>query len=324
MPAILIIKTSSLGDVIHNLPIVADIHAHVPGARLDWLVEAAYADIPALHPGVRRVIPVALRRWRRAWWRAETWSAARAFVRELRTERYDLVLDTQGLLKSAALGAWAHGPMAGQDRRSAREPLAARFYQRAFPVARDRHAVTRNRDLAAQALGYVLPATPPDYGLRTRPDADVMAVLPARYAVCLHGTARASKRWPDAYWVALGRVLAARGLIPLLSWGGTEERARAQSIAAAIPGALVPATRLGLRELPTVLDKAAVVIGVDTGLMHLAAALGRPTVAIYVDTWPQFSGALPSDPARAVNLGGSGELPAPEAVSEALARLEIF
>jgi heptosyltransferase I len=323
MPSVLLVKTSSLGDVVHNLPVVTDIMKHVPGAHVDWAVEEAFAEIPALHPDVDRVIPVALRRWRRRLWAAATWREIVELRCALRARRYDVVLDAQGLVKSAAIAALANGPTVGHNRRNAREPLAALLYRRTFAVARDRHAITRNRELAARALGYELDTAPPDYGLRVRSNAQALAGLPARYAVCLHGTARDAKRWPDTHWIALGRMLADRGRVPFLSWGNADELARARTIAASVPDAHVPNTRLGLRELPTVLDNADVVIGVDTGLMHLAVALDRPTLAIYVDTWPRLSGAFPSDPARAISLGGQGQPPTVNEVIDALTRLGV-
>lgn len=323
MPAVLLVKMSSLGDVVHNLPVVSDIIRHVPNAHIDWVVEEAIAEIPTLHPGVRRVIPVALRHWRRRLHMPGTWRQITAMVQALRTRRYDLVLDTQGLLKSAVIAAVAKGPTAGPDWRSAREPLAALLYQRRFSIARDCHAVTRNRELAARALGYALENSVLDYGIRVAANAPMPSGLPARYAVCLHGTAREAKRWPRAHWIALCRVLAARGLVPLLSWGNAAERDEARSMAESIPGAYVLATRLGLRELPAVLGNAELVIGVDTGLMHLAVALGRPTLAIYVDSWPRLSGAFPRDPARALNLGGQGVPPTVDEVMAALAGLGL-
>jgi len=323
VPAILIIKTSSLGDVIHNLPIIADIAAHVPDARFDWVVEETFADVPALHARVRSVIPVATRRWRHALTRAATWREMRALTRRLRAQRYDVVLDSQGLLKSAVLGALARGPMYGLDRASVREPPAALFYARAFAVARPRHAVVRNRDLAAQAFGYAVPAGAPDYGIRAPASPRGPGVPSDRYAVLLHATSRASKRWPQDYWTYLGNTLADQDIASVLPWGTLAERDAAAALARNIRGARVP-LRLALRELAAVIAHAVAVIGVDTGLVHLAAALGRPTVAIYVDSSPMLTGVLPADPARAVNLGAKGELPAPEAVHEALTRLGVY
>ena len=321
MPAILIIKTSSLGDVVHNLPVINDIVAHVPAARIDWVVEEGFADIPALHPRVERVFPVATRRWRKRLYAPSTWREIGALRAQLRERRYDVVLDTQGLLKSALIARLADGPIYGQDRATVRESLAASFYQRTFAVARGRHAVVRNRDLAAQALGYASPDTAPDYGLKAPADAVLSASLPPRYAVCLHATSRDSKRWPDVDWIRIGRWLAERGVTALLPWGSPAEQAQAQEIAAGIPGACVPA-RLRLRQLATVLERAAVVIGVDTGLVHLAAALGRPTVAIYVDSSPLLTGLLPADPSRARSLGGD-IVPRADEIEQALRQLEI-
>lgn len=321
MPAVLLVKTSSLGDVVHNLPVVSDIMRYLPDARVDWVVEEGIAEIPALHPGVRRVFPVAMRRWRRHWFSRAMWREIATLVRALRTERYDVVLDTQGLLKSAVIATLARGPTAGQDWRSAREPLAALFYRHAFAVARDRHAVTRNRELAASALRYKLESSVPDYGIQVTANAQAPSELPARYAVCLHGTARAAKRWPRTHWVELCRLLADRGLVPMLSWGNVAEYDEARAIAASAAGADVFEKRLSLGELPAILNNAALIVGVDTGLVHLAVALDRPTVAIYVDSWPRLSGAFPRDPARAISLGGQGQPPTVDEVAAAISRL---
>jgi heptosyltransferase-1 len=319
MPRILLVKTSSLGDVIHNLPVVSDIALRVPGAVLDWVVEEAFADIPALHPRVSSVIPVATRRWRSAPWRSATWNEIGRFRRRLQSHTYDLVLDTQGLLKSALIARAAYGVRCGQDRQSAREPLAARFYDRAYPVARGRHAVVRNRELAALALGYAPPPPPPDYGLRL-PSERLSDDMPRDYVVCLHGSARATKLWPESHWIALTRALTAQRLTPLLPWGSEAERARAEAIAAGCPGARV-LPRCSLRRLAQIVGQARAVVGVDTGLVHLAAALERPVVAIYTGSDPALTGVYPRDPARAVNLGGEGQTPAVEAVLTALAGL---
>lgn len=315
---ILLVKTSSLGDVVHNLPVVADIRAAVPGARIEWVVEEAFADIPRMHPNVARVIPVAMRRWRRTLMAPATWREIRAFRHALRSEAYDLVIDTQGLLKSALLAVQARGVRCGMDRATAREPLAALFYNRIYTVARGRHAVVRNRDLAAQATGTALPQTPPDYGIRAPGDAPVE--LPGDYAVCLHGTSRDSKLWPEQNWIAFARNLVAQGTAPLLPWGSEQERVRAERIAAQAAGARV-LPRLAVAALATVLERARVVVGVDSGLTHLAVALNCPTVAIYTDTAPELTGVYPAGPMRAVNLGDRGAAPSLAEVEAAVQKV---
>lgn len=318
MPRLLIVKTSSLGDVIHNLPVIADLHAHIPALVIDWVVEESFADIPALHPGVAEVIPVAVRRWRKNLFCRETWREIAAFRQRLAQHRYDWVLDTQGLLKSAVIAAGAPGARHGQDRHSAREPLAALFYAHRHAVARGQHAVSRNRQLAAQAVGYTLDNAAPDYGL---PRATVRYPgLPQRYAVGLHGTSRDSKLWPVTEWIALGQALAAQGLPLVLPWGSETERLRAERIAEAVPDAVV-LPRLRLADLAAVLSGAESALGVDTGLIHLAVALDVPTVAIYTDTDPALTGVQGGCRARSRNLGGVGEIPSPAQVLEALAQV---
>ena len=161
---ILLVKTSSLGDVIHNLPVVTDLRTHFPGASIDWVVEEGFADIARLHPGVARVIPVALRRWRKSLLAPATWQEMGAFRTTLKEQSYDLVIDTQGLVKSALITRMARGKRCGYAATAAREPLAARFYDATFEVAKDLHAVLRNRQLAALAAGYEA-TTAPDYGI---------------------------------------------------------------------------------------------------------------------------------------------------------------
>ncbi|MFN7777388.1 MAG: lipopolysaccharide heptosyltransferase I [Betaproteobacteria bacterium] len=289
---LLLVKTSSMGDVVHALPVASDIAARLPGAELDWVVEEAFADVPRLHPAVRRVVPVALRRWRHAPLAAASWRELRAARAALRGGEYDLVLDAQGLLKSAWIARWARAPVAGLDAASAREPLASRFYAHRYAVPRELHAIERMRALAGQALGYT-PRGVARFALRLPPlEASVAAALPAApYAVLLTHSSRATKSWPDEHWIALQARLAASGLRSLLVWGSEEEGCRSQELAAHMADATV-APRLPLTALAAVFKRARLVVGLDTGLSHLAAVVGAPTVGIYCDYDPRLTGIV--------------------------------
>jgi heptosyltransferase I len=306
---ILLVKTSSLGDVIHNLPVIGDILTHLPEARIDWIVEEAFADVPRLHPGIRRVLPIAWRRWRKQLATRQTRQEIGAARVALRAETYDLIIDTQGLVKSALIATQARGPRYGHNRDSAREPLAALFYDRGFFVPRTLHAVDRNRRLAAAALGYqVGPLL--DYGIAA--PALTADWLPARpYAMLLTATSRDDKLWPEANWRELGIALAQHGLGAVLPAGSPRERERASRLAAVIPGALT-APSLRIDELAGLLAGARCTIGVDTGLSHLSAALRVPTLALYTATDPGLTGVLGSAFHR--NLGGRGQCPTPAEV----------
>ena len=314
---ILLIKTSSLGDVVHNFPIVTDIRSHFPAARIDWVVEENFAALPALHQDVQEVIPVALRRWRKSWWTSR--EEVRAACRNLRTRHYDVALDTQGLLKSALIARCAQTTRCGLAWGSAREPLASLLYSRRFSVARDQHAVERNRQLAGLALGYQ-PEGAADYGIRPPAIARPAWLAAGAYAVLLHATSRADKLWDEANWIALGSYLHERNIRCALPWGSAAEQARSLRLAAAIPDAVVP-PRLNLNEAAALLGGAHAVIGVDTGLAHLAAALGVPTVGIYTATDPALTGLYAGN--RAINLGCKGTSPSVEAVIAKLAELGI-
>jgi len=309
---ILLIKTSSLGDVLHNLPVVTDIRSHFPEARIDWVVEENFAALPALHHGVREVIPVALRRWRESWWASR--GEIRAACRNLHARHYDIALDTQGLLKSALITRCAQTARCGFARDSAREPLASLFYHRRFSVPRNLHAVERNRQLAAQALGYALDE-PADYGIRPPAIARPVWLMGGAYAVLLHATSRADKLWNEANWIALGHYLHEKNIRCVLPWGNAAEQARSLRLAAAITDAIVP-PRLSLNEAAALLGGAQAVIGVDTGLAHLAAALGVPTVGIYTATDPALTGLYAGR--CAVNLGNIDRAPDAAAVIAAL------
>ena len=310
---ILFVKTSSLGDVVHNCPAVSEVARRVPGACIDWVVEEPLAELAALHASVRRVIPVAIRRWRAALLSPATWSEIAEFRLALVRERYDCVIDSQGLVKSALVAALARGSSHGLDRASAREPFAARFYDRRHAVPVDLHAVERNRRLAAAALGYRAQGGC-DYGLRAAGEAPIAARRP--FALLLTMTTRDDKLWPEEHWRALGSALGARGVQCVLPWGNDDEKLRCARIATAIAGAIVP-RRMTLTELARLALHARFVVGVDTGLAHVATALGVPAVGIYSGSDPALTGLYGSERAR--NLGNAGK---PPSASDVLAALE--
>ena len=285
---VLLIKTSSLGDVIHALPALTDAQAAIPGIRFDWVVEEGFAEIPVWHPAVAEVIPVAIRRWRKNPLKTLRSGEWKRFRQRLHVHKYDLVIDAQCLLKSAVLTLGIKAPVAGLDRDSAREPLASRFYDQRLDVPRDQHAVERVRQLFAKALGYPLPGGIGDYGLNR--DYLVSEQLADDYLVFLHGTTWVTKHWPELYWRRLAELAAERGLQVRLPWGNDAEKARAQRIADGLEGVQV-LPRMPLAGIANILAGARACVAVDTGLGHLAAALDVPTLSLYGPTNPGWSGA---------------------------------
>jgi len=298
-PQILLVKTSSLGDVVHNLPVISDILRHFPGAQIDWLVEDCFAALPKLHPTVRNVLSVSVRRWRGQLLSNSTWREISAFRANLSAQHYDFAIDTQGLLKSSLLMRGATGLRCGFDRQVSREPLAACFYQRTIVVPTGQHAVDRNRQLVSQSLGYQLDQ-PADFGISLNSVAPFEWLPPVKYAVLLHATSRDDKLWGESNWISLGRTLHEHGILCILPWGNENEKARSLRLAKIIPNAVTP-PQLDLNQVSVLLSTATCVIGVDTGLAHLAAALDIPTVGIYTATNPTLTGLYPSN--HIVNLG---------------------
>ena len=319
MSAILVVRPSSLGDIVHALTLVADIRVHRPDLAIDWVAEEAFAPLVALHSGVRRVIPVALRRWRRRLLAASTWREIAAFRRDIRRDDYAAILDLQEQLKGAVIASAARGPRHGSDRPSIREPIATLLHDIHHAIDPDQHLIHRCRQLAASALGYRVDG-PPRFGLVPPPPA--AGTLPDRpFVVFVHGTSRADKLWPDAHWRRLAETFAASGLAVIVPWGSEAERTRSERYAAGVANAHVPPPpRPTLPALAGLLARAKLAVGVDTGLVHLAAALGTPTVSLFVATDPMRCGVGPSGP-HARDLGGVGSIPTPEAVERAAGEL---
>jgi heptosyltransferase-1 len=300
MDSILFVKTSSLGDVVHHMPAVTDARKRFPGARLSWVVEEFFEPLARLHPAVDAVIPVATRRWRSRLLAPATWGDFTETMQRLREERFDRIIDTQGLIRSALIAWRAAGEHHGYDAASIKEPLASRFYDVKHRVARDLHAVARNRALTAKALGYQ-PDDAIDYGL-TRPAQSAGT----RQALLLHGTSQRSKEWNESHWTDLGRWLRREGFEVSLLWGSDDERRRAERLAIAIPEARV-LDRAPLDVVASHIVNASLVVGVDTGLLHLAAAYRVPLVAIFTGSEPALTGPVGGGPMRIV--GGAHARP---------------
>lgn len=326
---ILIVRVSSLGDVVHNMPMVSDLRRHFPDAQIDWVVEEAYVELVRLHPDVRQVIPFALRRWRKSLLAASTRAEIAACFKQLRSVAYDLIFDTQGLFKTGALMRIARlAPggrrvgLANATEGSGYEALSRIFHDQSVPVGVRTHGVTRSREVAAHALDYALDAghhEEIDFRLSVPQPEPVPDCLPAgAYAMFFHATARAAKQWNTDGWVQLAATLAQRGMQVLLPWGSPAEQRAAQQLAARMDNALV-LPKISVMEAIALIRRAALVVGVDTGLTHIAAALRRPTIELYCDSprW-KTEGFWSSN---IINLGDTGEPPAIAEVEAALHEL---
>jgi len=306
----LIIKTTSLGDVVHMLPAITDAASQYPELRFDWVVERGFTEVPTWHPQVDTVIPVAIRQWRKALFAKNTREEIATFKAQLQEKTYKNVIDSQGLLKSALLTCWTKGKTWGYDKKSIREPIASLFYANKVAVPITLHAVTRNRLLLANILGYSIDHLPLDYGIAQQQNFALPAgiTLPEQYIVALHGTSRIDKEWPLKTWQQFIPEMEAAGFTVFLPWGNEREHKRAKMLAESHQMAQVlPKCSLG--ELAGLLQKASAVIGMDTGLMHIAAALNKKGIALYPVTQPTLTGVLSGGKQQAIeSIGGEKAL----------------
>ena len=300
-PRILLVKLSSLGDVLHNLPIVWDLRTRLPNAQVDWVVEEAYVHLlePLLSRegfrGIDRIIPFGLRRWKKSVFSLATWKEFLAFRKMLRSTTYDVLIETQGLIKSAMVCSMTKkssnvviAGLANATEFSGYEPLARSFYNQSVQVPTQCHAVDRSRWVMSSALDWSLierssaPQFYPQEFIQRIPKHSIEG-LNTPYVLCFHSTARAAKRWANENWIALSKDLAARGYQVVFPWGSATEKAVSMSLAEQIPGAFVPPA-FSIEAAFSVIAGAALTVGVDTGLTHLAAVLDKPTVEIYCDS----------------------------------------
>ena len=307
-----------MGDVVHALPAITDIANAVPNAQIDWVVEKSFSAMPAQHRAVRRVITLQWRKWRKSLRQADTRAAMAQWRAEMQQEPYDLIIDMQGLLKSALFACFAKGPRAGYDRHSIKEPIASLFYQCKGRVDLHLHAVDRCRALCAELLGYTLPSTPPDFGLQASPEAWRPSTGP--FGVLIPCASRPEKLWPHQHWVAVGKAMQAHGLDVAVFWGSPEELQRAKALADELNASVPPF--LTVAQAADTLAQAQVVVGLDTGMSHLAAAHGRPTVGIYCDHEPGLAGLRGSG--DVISLGGKGQSPSAAEVLAAMKHITAW
>ncbi|MET3118569.1 heptosyltransferase-1 [Undibacterium sp. GrIS 1.8] len=324
---ILLIRVSSLGDVLHNMPIVDDLLRHFPDAQIDWVVEEAYVHLVKLNPGVRQIFAFALRRWRKSLFTSQTRQEIKHFFTQLREQEYDLVLDTQGLLKTGIIMGMARITSTGKKiglangtEGSGYEGISRIFHTDSVAVDRRTHAVLRGRLVAAYAGGYTVD-TPACFGLNklyteSQPRPAWMPSKP--YAVFFHGTAGASKKWPQDHWVQLATKLQSSDMLILLPWGSAAEKAEAEQMASRIPDAIT-LPKLSMQDAIILAQAARIAIGVDTGLTHIAAAYETPTIEIYCDSPRWKTEGNWSD--KIINLGDQGAPASVIEVQEAIQKL---
>ncbi|WP_340619918.1 lipopolysaccharide heptosyltransferase RfaC [Xenorhabdus siamensis] len=286
---VLLVKTSSMGDVLHTLPALTDAMQYIPGIQFDWVVEEGFAQIPTWHSAVENVIPVAIRRWRKSWFRKDIREERARFREQLQQRKYDVIIDAQGLLKSAFLVTrLAHGPKHGYDKKSIREPLASFFYNQHHSVSKQQHAVERIRALFAESLGYQKPTETGDYSI-ARHFLNQQSENGNDYLVFLHATTRDEKHWPENHWRQLIAEIQPTGMRIKLPWGTEYEYQRALRLADGFPHVDV-LPKLTLAEVAQVLAGTKAVVSVDTGLSHLTAALDRPNITLFGPTDPGLIG----------------------------------
>lgn len=329
-PKILLVKLSSLGDILHNLPLVWDLRIRLPNAQIDWVVEEGYMHLlePLLSrdgfKGIDHIIPFSLRRWKKKMFSLNSWKELFSFQRRLQESSYDIVIETQGLLKSALVCFLAKKKpdavitgLANATQYSGYEPLARFFYNQCVQVPIDCHAVDRSRRVMCAALDWPLierstaPQFYPQQFLQSLSEK-TLPELQKPYVLCFHSTAREAKRWANENWVAFGKELAQQGYQPVFPWGSPSEKLISSELASQIPGAIVPPA-FSIKEAFSVIAGAALTVGVDTGLTHLAAVLGRPAVEIYCDS-PQWK----TEGYWSEHIRNLGDMQAPPSAAEVI------
>src|SRR5262252_8276508 len=279
MPRVLLIKLTSLGDLIHALPALSDARNAVPGIEFDWVIDENFQEVATWHPAVKDVITTNHREWRGAVTSAETHGSISRTIAQMRSREYELVIDGQGNFKTALLSLFSKGTRAGFDSASVREWVAHLAYQRRYAAPKAMHAIERLRRLFAAALGYPLPGSAPDFRIQRERFVRPKVEIPSDYLVFIHNASWKTKLWPELHWTDLIGKCAQAGFKVLLPWGNAQEEARAKRLATRPEVQVLP--RLNLSEIGYALAGAHACVCMDTGLSPLAPALDVPAIALY-------------------------------------------
>lgn len=316
---VLMVKTSSMGDILHALPVAYDLRQAFPDLTLHWLSEEAFQDIAYLAPNVQKVHVCAFRRWRKAPFASKTKIQIQTLKAQLAAENYDMAIDIQGLMRSGLVTQWSKAKTkVGYSWSACKESLASLFYDQKLPFSAQIPAVERYRRAVSTALNYSVDLSTPRYGLK--PTEPIEWALPPRFVALAVNTSRDDKCWPELSWARLGQRLHEKGYTCLFFWGNEHEKARCERIAQHIDGAVImPRLKLGL--IASILAKACAVVGVDTGLTHMAAALGVPSVGIFVSTSVALLNLVGDGPVQ--SLGGVGVVPSVDEVWQALGAVNV-
>lgn len=316
-----------MGDLIHTFPALTDLSEHHPNEyEITWLVEESFADIAKMHPMTKEVIIFGSRRWKKNLFKRETWQEFGQFKKALRSEKWDLIIDCQGLFKSAIMTKIAAQkgtiPTYSYSKESIRDPFAARFYQHGFSVPKGLTAIERNRQLFGKIFDYT-PAPLANFGIQHWDETSPLTPEEP-FAALIHGTSAENKEWPEAKWIEIGNWLFEKGILSILFWGSEREKERAKRIANKVPNAIVM-PKVSIQEAGLILSKATLIIAVDTGFAHLANTQDRPVIGLFLGSHADYAGVIPTqNNPHAVNLGGKNQNPEVSKVIEVIESFNIL
>ena len=301
---VLLVKLTSMGDLIHLLPALTDAKQARPEIEFTWVADSAFAEVPTWSSSVVNVVKSSHRKWKRNFRKSWRNKEIQTFYQQLRVDKYDLVIDAQSSIKSAVISFLARGKTVGMDKASAREKLAASFYSKKIAIPKRQHAIARLRQLMAKALDYPLPDTPPDFAIKAVSNRPAIH-LPKKYCVFVTNAAWPTKCYPEKYWHELLGYAAKDNLQVLLPWGSAAEHEVVNKLAQGHANAQV-LPRLPLTDYIYIFNHAIGAICVDTGLAHLAGALNTPAITLYGTTDPDLIGTTGANQKHLqLNLSGT-------------------